>query len=231
MYGARQHESMVTNKMNSLLSKPEKSGSLPKSRFTAMLIDANALDQGGFDCWLFCPGMLFNSADKWWGDFGRRNAPHEGLDLFLYRDRAGKTRRLGLDTRIPVMQNGVVKAVIKDYLGHAVIIEHECPGSETGRLTAFYAHTIPRPAITAGTVVKTGDIIATLAGTGNSKSTILPHLHLSLGLPSSSFSYEGFVWDMFRDPAMLVLLDPLRVLDRPYQTLETSNAGELLASS
>lgn len=222
---------MAINNMNSLLSKPEKSGNLPKGRFTAMLIEANALDQSGFDCWLFCRGMLFNSADKWWGDFGRRDAPHEGLDLCLYRDRAGKTRRLGVDTRIPVMQDGLVKAVIKDYLGHAVIIEHECPGSDTGRLTAFYAHTIPRPAIAVGTVVKAGDIIATLAGTGNSKSKILPHLHLSLGLPSSSFSYEEFVWNMFRDPSMLILLDPLGVLDRPYQTLEISNTGGLLANS
>jgi murein DD-endopeptidase MepM/ murein hydrolase activator NlpD len=209
--------------MNSLNSDAEKSGILPKSRFTEMLIQANALHRSGFDCWLFCRGMLFKSADKWWGDYGRREDPHEGIDLCLYRDRAGVTRSLGADTRIPVMQDGMVKAVIKDYLGHAVIIEHECPRSDTGKLTAFYAHTNPRPAITAGTAVKAGDIIATLAGTGNSKSKIRPHLHLSFGLPCGSFSYEEFAWSRFRDPAILVLLDPMAVLDRPYQTLDAAD--------
>ena len=229
---------MVKSMMNTLDSSPDKAGILPKSRFTSMLIETNALDQSGFECWLFCRGMLFNSGEKWWGDFGRRVDPHEGLDLCLYRDRAGKTRRVGMDTRIPVMQDGEVKAVIRDYLGHALIIEHECPGSDTGRLTSFYAHTVPRPSIVAGTVLKAGDIIATLADTGNSKSKILPHLHLSFGLPSKSFSYEEFTWDRFRDPSMMVLLDPLPVLDWPYQALDaanpacgSSNAGSLPISS
>jgi len=188
-----------------------------------MLIQANELHRNGFDCWLFCRGMLFNSADKWWGDFGRREDPHEGIDLCLYRDSAGLTRSLGADTRVPVMHDGEVKAVIKDYLGTTLIIEHECPGSDTGRLAAFYAHTNPCAAIAAGAAVKAGDIIATLAGTGSSKSNIRPHLHLSFGLPSGSFSYEEFAWSGFRDPAMLVLLDPLAVLDRPYQALDAAN--------
>jgi hypothetical protein len=223
MYGASQHELMVMNTMSTLNSDAETSGNLPKSRFTAMLIEANALDQCGFECWLFCRGMLFKSADKWWGDLGRRDDPHEGLDLCLYRDRAGVTRSLGADTRIPVSHDGVVKTVIKDYLGHAVVIEHECPGSDTGKLTAFYAHTVPHPSIAAETVVKAGDIIATIAGTDHSKSNILPHLHLSFGLPSESFSYEEFTWHRFRDPTMMTLLDPLAVLDWPYQALDAAN--------
>ena len=197
--------------------------SLGKSRFTEMLIEENALDQSGFERWLFCQGMLFNSADKWWGDHGRRDYPHEGIDLCLYQDRSGRIFRMDEKTRISVMHDGVVKAMFKDYLGRAVIIEHEYSGSDPARFISFYAHTKPRSAVKVGTLVKEGDIIATLAGTGNSKSNILPHLHFSLGLPTNSFSYERFVWNTIRNPAMLILLDPLAVIDWPYQALDADN--------
>jgi murein DD-endopeptidase MepM/ murein hydrolase activator NlpD len=194
--------------------------SLEKSRFNEMLIEENALDQSGFERWLFCQGMLFNSADKWWGDHGRRDYPHEGIDLCLYQDRSGRIFRMHEKTRIPVMHDGVVKAMFKDYLGRAVIIEHEYSGRDPAGFISFYAHTKPRSAVKAGTLVKEGDIIATLAGTGNSKSNILPHLHFSLGLPTNSFSYERFVWNTIRNPAMLILLDPLPIIDWPYQALD-----------
>ena len=35
--------------------------SLRNTRFTEFLIQKNALDEGGFKGWVFCPGMLFNS--------------------------------------------------------------------------------------------------------------------------------------------------------------------------
>ena len=63
---------VFVNSMNSFIPDPTKTLSLKKSRFTEMLIEENALDQGGFEGWIFCQGMLFNSPDKWWGDYGRR---------------------------------------------------------------------------------------------------------------------------------------------------------------
>ncbi len=48
-------------------------------------------------------------------------------------DRSREIRRLDEKTRIPVMHDGVVKAMFKDYLGKTVIIEHEHCGSDTGR--------------------------------------------------------------------------------------------------
>ena len=188
-----------------------------------MLIEENALDQSGFEHWIFCQGMLFNSPDKWWGDHGRRDFPHEGIDLCLYQDRSGKIRRIDEKTRIPVMHDGVVRAMFKDYLGQAVIVEHENSGSKNERFISVYAHTNPRFAIEPGVIVKEGDIIATLAGTGNSKANILPHLHFSLGLPSKSFSYDGLVWNIFRNPLMITLLDPLAAIDWPYQAMDTGD--------
>ena len=207
------------NSKNSLNSNPTKIISVGKSCFTRMLIEKNALDQSGFKCWIFCQGMLFNSPDKWWGDHGRRDFPHEGIDLCLYLDRSRRIRRLEEKTRIPVMHDGVVKAMFKDYLGKTVIIEHENSGSDTGVFISFYAHTNPCSDIDVGVILKKGDIIATLGDTGNSKSHIIPHLHFSLIQPSRSFSYEGFVWNTIRTPEKIILLDPLAVIDWPYQAL------------
>ncbi len=208
---------------NSLNSDTIKTLYLKKSRFTEMLIEENTLDQSGFERWIFCHGMLFNSPDKWWGDHGLRDYPHEGIDLCLYRDSSYRIRRMNETTRIPVMQDGVVKAIFKDYLGKALVIEHEHSGSNTGKLISFYAHTDPRPDIEAGAIVKEGDIIATLADTSNSKSNISPHLHFSLGLPSKEISYDGFVWNIIRKTEMMTLLDPLVVIDWPYQALDAEN--------
>jgi murein DD-endopeptidase MepM/ murein hydrolase activator NlpD len=211
------------NSKKNLNSNFTKSMSVKKSRFTEMLIEENALDQSGFESWIFCHGMLFNSPDKWWGDYGRRDYPHEGVDLCLYRDRSGRICRIDEKTRIPVMQNGVIKSIFKDYLGQAIIIEHERIKSNIGRFISIYAHTKPHAGIEVGVMVKEGDIIASIADTSHSKAQIIPHLHFSLGRPSKSFSYDGLVWNAIRKPEKIILLDPLPVIDWPYQALD---AGE-----
>jgi murein DD-endopeptidase MepM/ murein hydrolase activator NlpD len=190
-----------------------------------MLIEANALGREGVECWIFCHGMLFNSPDKWWGDHGPRDYPHEGIDLCLYRDASGRRCRLDENTRIPVMHDGVIRALFKDYLGRALIIEHEATDPDTGRFLTMYAHTAPLAGIDVGASVKEGDIIATLADTRHSKAGIVPHLHLSFGLPSTAFSYEGFVWNFVRRPDMMTLQDPLIFLDRPYRALDAGHTA------
>jgi len=215
---------IVVNSKNNLNSDLTESMSMKKSRFTEMLIEENALDQSGFENWIFCNGMLFNSPNKWWGDHGLRDYPHEGVDLCLYRDRSQKICRIDEKTRIPVMQSGMIKAMFKDYLGQAIIIEHEKIEGSIGKFISAYAHTKPRAEIRVGVRVKEGDIMATLANTSHSKAHILPHLHFSLGHPSESISYEGFVWNTMRNPEEIILADPLPVIDRPYQTLEAGNS-------
>ena len=214
---------IVINSKNNSNSDFDKSVSVKKSRFTEMLIEANELDQNGFENWIFCNGMLFNSPDKWWGDHGMRDYPHEGVDLCLYSDSSRNICCIDEKTRIPVMQRGMIKAMFKDYLGQAIVIEHERNDSNPGRFISFYAHTKPNDRIEVGMIVEEGDIIATLADTSHSKAQIIPHLHLSLGRPAKSFSYDGFVWNTVRKPEEIILLDPLPVIEWPYQELD---AGE-----
>jgi len=196
---------------------------LPKTRFTEMLIKENGLDPDDFQSWAFWPGMLFNSPDKWWGDHGRRDFPHEGIDFCLYMDRSGKLLRFGAQTRIPVMHDGLVRALFADYLGLAVIIEHEHPQNRNEKLISVYAHTKPKKEIQPGAVVKEGDIIATIAETHRSKAKILPHLHYSIGRPSTDLVYEPFVWNIMRDPARVALLEPINLVDWPCQVLNPKN--------
>ena len=99
--------------MNSKISlnpSPTKTMHLKKSRFTEILIEENALDQSGFESWIFCHGMLFNSPDKWWGDYGRRDYPHESVDLCLYRDRSGRICCIDEKTRksVPILEKRLI---------------------------------------------------------------------------------------------------------------------------
>ena len=213
------------NSENSFNSDPSKTVLLEKRRFTKMLIEKNGLDHRGFESWIFCQGMLFNSPDKWWRDHGRRDFPHEGIDLCLYQDQSRRIRRLDENTRIPVMHDGVVKAIFKDYLGKTVVIEHQNSVSDTGVFISLYAHTNLCSDIVVGVIVKEGDIIATFGDTRHSRSQIIPHLHFSLGKPSDYFSYEGFVWNTIRTPEMITLLDPLAIIDWPYQVLDSDDVA------
>ena len=197
---------------------------LQKSHYTEMLIEKNAMDQMGLACWIFCHGMLFNSPDKWWGDHGQRDYPHEGIDLCLYRDHAGKIGRVDEKTRIPVLQDGVIRAIFKDYLGYALVVEHDISPNNTSEFISFYAHTKPNANMEIGVTVNKGDIIGTIADTSHSKANILPHLHFSLWHPVKSISYDGFIWNTIRNPEMIKLLDPLPVIDWPYQALEANDS-------
>jgi murein DD-endopeptidase MepM/ murein hydrolase activator NlpD len=199
----------------------EKSVRLRKTCFTKMLIEANEIDPKDFQRWVFYPGMGFNSPDKWWGDLGRRDFPHEGVDFCLYENLSGKTLQIGHQTRIPAIHDGVVKHIFPDYLGQAVVFEHATTNNEKSKIISIYAHTIPVKHIMAGVFVKQGDIIATIADTCRSKAPILPHLHYTLCQASVDIDYGRFVWNDMRNPGKVILLNPLGVIDWPYQGMET----------
>jgi murein DD-endopeptidase MepM/ murein hydrolase activator NlpD len=194
-----------------------------RTRFTEMLIAANGIDPDAFQSWAFCPGMLFGSLDKWWGDHGERDFPHEGIDLCLYRDTFGNLVQLNDETRIPVMHDGAVKAMFVDFLGQAVIIEHDDPAGEAGSYFSAYAHTKPGDEIKPGFQLKAGDIIGTIADTSNSKAGILPHLHFTLGRPSPKISYGNFVWNIMRDPEKVSLLDPIPLIGMPCEVMDAQD--------
>jgi hypothetical protein len=193
---------------------------LSKIRFTKHLIQENALDEHGFKEWIFCPGMLFNAPDKWWGDQGKRDKLHEGLDLCLYRDRRGRVHRLEKKTKIPVIYDGIVVRIVNDFLSKSVIIEHGLTDGDNNRFCTIYAHINPHKDLYVGRIVKEGDIIATLADLRNSKVKTLSHLHISLGWASKFISYDKLDWETIGAPNTLTLMDPLYVIGWHYRVLK-----------
>jgi hypothetical protein len=188
---------------------------LGRCQFAEMLVEINRFEQSGFETWVLCPGMQFGSMLKWWGDHGQRDFAHEGIDLSLFAGRDGDIHRVDVNIEIPVITNGRVKAIFTDYLGKAVVVEHEISGVEDGNILSVYAHTDPRNAIEVGTDLIQGDIIASLADTSRLKSGIAPHLHLTLGVPSRDLTYDPFVWNIMRDASRVRLLDPLAHINLP----------------
>ena len=157
--------------------------------------------------------MLFNTLDKWWGDQGKRDNPHEGVDLHLYKDRQDQIRRLDDKTKIPVMYDGVVVNIIDDFLGKSVIMEHRLPDDDYRRFCTIYGHTSPYDTLQAGSIVREGDIIATLAEARKPNANIFSHLHISLGWPSKDIAYERLDWETIGTQNTLVLMDPLHVIE------------------
>lgn len=169
-------------------------------------------DSNDFREWVFCPGMLFGAEYKWWGNRGKRNKPHEGLDLCLYRDMRNKIFRLDENTMVPAMYDGLVVGIIDDFLGKSVLIEHSLPDRET--ICIIYSHINPVQNLNVGSKVHEGDIIASLSNVSESKSGISPHLHISTGVIAGDTSYEQIDWGTINDPNMFTLMDPLKLISR-----------------
>jgi hypothetical protein len=193
-------------------------------RITDYMIQENGLDAIGFKEWIFYPGMLFEATIKWWGDQGVRDNPHEGLDLCLYRDRSGMIRHLDEKTKVPAIYKGKVVRIVDDFLGKSIIIEHVLSGKENDRVYSFYGHAIPAGNLHVGKTVTEGDVIARLADTRGSRTKILPHLHISLGISSRTVSHDTLNWENMVDPDSMTLLDPLQAMTRPYHILAPSES-------
>lgn len=189
--------------------------SIIKSGFTDYFIRENGLDGiEAFKEWLLCPEMLINASEKWWGDLGVRNVRHQGLDLSCYRTSNDNIIYLNGRTKIPAMYDGILVEVINDFLGKSLILKHSIPGYEVEDFLTVYGHTHPVQGIHIGKTYKEGETIAKLADTDSSRSRVMPHLHLSIGLLSKPVKYARLDWKKMSDPNTMILIDPLQVIDR-----------------
>lgn len=189
--------------------------------FNERLIGCNDLDKLGFEEWVFHPAMLFRARNKWWGNQGRRSSPHEGLDLCLFRTKDGEVRRLGEDTKIPVMFDGVIVKVGDDFLGKSIYVRHSIGNGEGSQLHTVYGHTRPCEGMHPGQVLTEGDVLGPIA-TGKARSRIPSHLHISVAWIPESLDSEGLDWEVIGNPGLVALMDPLRVIGCQYSILENS---------
>lgn len=188
--------------------------------FTEHLVSLNGLHQAGFHQWAFYPGMLFGAKEKWWGDRELRPRPHEGVDLCLYTDRAGRPSRLDESSRIPVMLDGEIVKVEKDFLGESVYVDHEVDDGRGRNLWTMYGHTKPAEHVRAGRRVRRGEIIATLTKIEGGATALFAHLHLTMAWVSAGIALHEIHWEALHDPRTSILLDPLHAMKCPYKILD-----------
>lgn len=192
-----------------------------QSKFCEYLIEHNKLSAQGFEEWIFYPGMLFQSPDKWWGNGGYRDRPHEGIDVCLYRDQDGKICRLDALTKVPVMYRGSIVSIIDDYTGKTAFVCHDIRDEEGNQLYSIYGHMEPLDSIAMGGMVDEGRIIGSIADNMKNKEIkMLPHLHLSLAWIPEDFPQEKLRWNTISDSPGVTLLNPLDVVGCPYTVLE-----------
>lgn len=185
---------------------------IKKSGFSKFFKQQNQLGDSVFEGWFFLPGMYFDSSDKWWGDFGARPTRHEGIDFGMYRDREGRVFNVNPGSNVPAMFEGVVAMVIRDFLGHSVVIGHDFSGNPAKGFCTIYAHTIPRADLAPGMFVREGDVVATVAEPKVSGSEISPHLHISAGFLKNGVSYDRLNWPDISCRKQIALIDPMLLL-------------------
>jgi hypothetical protein len=201
------------------LSKVKDKGldKVPVSRlFHERLLLYNNLDSLGFKEWIFHPAMLFGSLYKWWDDLGKRQGPHEGLDLCLYRTKEGNINYLPGGTKIPVIFEGQVVKVSADFLGESIFVSHGAYASNGNRLYTIYGHIKPGNHICPGMRLSEGDFIGVITDTRNSGVVIPNHLHVSVAWIPDTMHVPDLGWQTINDPTKVVLLDPLSVIECPY---------------
>jgi hypothetical protein len=199
---------------------PISPGPAPRATgFGECLVGSNALGNLGFEEWVFHPGMLFNALAKWWGDQGKRNRPHEGLDLCFYRTKGREVRRLDERTKIPVMYGGEVVKIGNDFLGASVYVCHSIYNNHGDQLLTAYGHIKPDGGIYPGKVLREGDILGTIAEIRKRRREIFPHVHISLAWISKSLCYQQLDWERIGDPGVAVLLNPLEIIGCRYSIL------------
>lgn len=191
---------------------------LTESRFTELLVNNNPAGINNFREWIFYPSMLFGSTNKWWNS-GKRDNPHEGLDLCFYADQSDKILRINEGVNIPAMFDGIVIGIIDDFLGKSIIVEHNIAGNAESLFYSIFGHVIPACGIDAGSDVKQGDIIAVLADARRSKAKVFPHLHITIGYLSRGGSFPGLNWSTISNPEIFTLFDPVTVIGDAYSII------------
>ena len=184
-----------------------------KSTFRSHLIAHNRPHLDDFQKWLFLPGMLFNSREKWWGTNGARPAPHEGIDLCSFEDSHGKSQNLDRHTRIPAVFAGEIVKIERDFLGQSIYIRHQIFDDRERQLYSAYGHTRPLDALHPGTQVAEGEVIATISDLFRTQPDILVHVHITFAWVPVALEAGDLNWENLGKNSYITLIDPLGVLE------------------
>ena len=190
--------------------------------FSKAFARRNKLFEQQFLQWAFYPGMLFSSREKWWGDMGLRQTPHEGLDIGFFLDLLRKPVPIPSHAVVPVMFQGEVLAFGEDdFFGYTLYVKHPAMQDRGRVLCTIYGHVTPHPDLCPGKIVQTGETIASVSDFGKPKSGITAHLHLSVAWMVESSTREPLTWKMMNDPRKFQLIDPMVFFTDSYSMIDS----------
>jgi hypothetical protein len=193
---------------------------LPKSEFVSHLIRINKLDACDFDRFVFFQGMMFGSVKKWWGKKGVRGSSHEGLDLCFFESTGNEGFRLDETAEIPMLYDGRVEHITEDFLGKTVITRHFFDNSEQPEILSLYGHLDPDKNLKVGDDIMQGQVFARIAGFGNTKKILLPHVHISLAKPDLLPPVSQLEWAFLNTVDRDIFIDPLLAISPKYSVIE-----------
>lgn len=183
-----------------------------KAPYGEYFLKCNGMQGGGFFEWVFDPGMLFGSLEKWWGGGGFRENPHEGLDMALFRDGGGQIRGLVAGTVVPALYEGEVVRVGEDYLGESVYICHEIDDGYGRTLHTIYGHIRPGDHIRRSVRVGAGEVLGSVADPGLRERKAPAHLHITAAWIPGSLPPERMTWRAIGALGQGALLNPLDLM-------------------
>lgn len=163
--------------------------------FTFRLAHLNSIT---VSCWLLGQGMGFAHDSKWWAE-GQRPAPHNGLDLYRYRDGKGVERTIEPGALVPMLMPGRVIALAPDYIGTSVFVLHE----EHGLMSAF-GHMDPAAVVSAGSRLGADAVLGRIAR--SARAACPSHLHISVA--ETTDVLPELTWETLEGAAGVRFLDP-----------------------
>ncbi|KAA3607638.1 MAG: hypothetical protein D8M57_10370 [Candidatus Scalindua sp. AMX11] len=206
------YTSLRSYKKNQQLAfKTMEKNTIPKSAFNTFFEQHNAFQSCGFSEWVFSPGMLYRDRNSWWKSGAIRPVPHEGIDLYLFRDKTGQICRLNGYTMIPVMYDGLLMHIHDDFLGKSLYVKHHI--SIKGQtLHTIYGHVVPEKSSELGDTAREGEIIATVASPSK-KSAVPPHVHITMAWLPDTLSCKELNWETIGNHDHITLCNPLDFID------------------
>ncbi len=180
--------------------------------FTGSFLSLNKKRMRDFKMWTFLPGMLFESERKWWNKKGNREAPHEGVDLLLYKTKRGLIERVEVGTLIPALFSGEVVSIVEDYLGSSIFV------FSPPNFIWAYGHIEINGEVKKGKKLERGEPVGKFAP--SKKGNVPAHMHVSLAVLLGNCSFT-LSWSTIVKERRLKLIDPMPYIALEYELIET----------
>lgn len=142
--------------------------------------------EGGFESWIFRPGMLFGDRFEWWGDGNLRRSDHEGIDFAEGRRPDGKVAGVSDGIPIRAIEDGRVVSILDDFLCKTIVIGHPQIVNKNGAvLHTQYSHILPATE-SFGSMVAGNQIIGHVDRLTSAKAPV--HFHFAAAWVPSDLS-------------------------------------------